>query len=87
MENAGVHSEIHPGCCFSAACCCDSQKVTRGQKALCVWRHDSPVGGCFGGLHLACDCFAVRCDFFSFYAASRLVASAVHVTDDFFFLW
>ena len=40
--------------------------VTRpGGKALFTFEAQFPVSGCFGGLHLACDCFAVLlCNFF-----------------------
>lgn len=55
--------------------------VTRpGGKAFFTFEAQFPVSGCFGGLHLACDCFAVLlCNFF-FTAFLR----AVHATDNFF---
>lgn len=39
--------------------CCD---LTRGKSApRFFFEARFPVGACFGGLHLACDCFAVLC--------------------------
>ena len=44
--------------------CCDS---TRGKSGFRFFEARFLVGGCFGGLHLACDCFAVLCCFAVFF--------------------
>ena len=73
-----------PSGLVSSHYCCDS---TRGKSAFRFFEARFPVGGCLGGLHLACDyCFAVLCCFCNFFHAHTVSMRAIHVTAD-FSLW